>query len=137
MKILFCDIDGCLFTFTNYDFSPAACKNLNSLLEQEPDLKIVISSSWRHLGLDQVKKTFKANGIDSDRIIGATGDEPGERGYQVQCWLDRNPGVTNFVVIDDESDFSNMMDHLVKTNPHVGITSADVKLALDILKKPV
>jgi hypothetical protein len=136
MKVLMLDIDGVLFVFNTYSFSPSACKNLNEILNKEPELKIVISSSWRHLGLDQVRKTLAANGIDSSRVVDITGDEDGERGIQVQAWLDRNPGVTNFVVIDDEQDFSNMMAHLVHTNSYVGITSADVTKALDILKKP-
>lgn len=137
MKVVFADVDGVLFAFNNYAFSPAACKNFQSLLDQVPDLKIVISSSWRHLGLDQCKKTLQANGIDSSKVIDKTGDEDGERGVQVQAWLDRNPGVTGYVCLDDESDFSNMMDHLVQTNPYVGLTSENIKKAIDILNKPV
>jgi hypothetical protein len=136
-KIVALDIDGVLFVYGKYAFSPAACKNLQSLLDQEPDLKIVISSSWRHLGLDQCKNALKMNGVDSTRVIDKTGDEDGERGVQIQAWVDRNPEVTSFVVIDDESDFSNMKDRLVQTNGYVGLTKADVDKCLDILKKPV
>lgn len=135
MKVVFADFDGVIFTFGNYDFSKVACNNFNLLLEKEPDLKIVVSSSWRRLGLEQVKKTLKSNGIDSDRVIDITGDEKGERGVQVKAWLDRHPDVTSFVCIDDENDFSGMMDHLVKTNSWVGLTEADVNKAIDILKK--
>ena len=138
MKIIFLDIDGVLFAFWGYKFSPAACNNLNVLLEKEPEAMIVISSSWRHLGLDQVKKTLAANNIDSNRAIDITGNETGGRGVQIQAWLDRHPEVTNFVVIDDEiSEMSNIMDHVVKTNSYSGLTSADVDLALDILNKKV
>lgn len=137
MKVLFLDFDGVIFTFGNYNFSPSACKNLNLLLSKEPELKIVVSSSWRHLGIDQVKKTLKANGIDSSRVIDITGNEPGPRGNQVQAWIDSHSEVTSFVAMDDEADYPNVMDRLVKTNPYVGLTEADVDKAIEILKKPI
>lgn len=136
MKVVFGDFDGVIFTFGNYNFSAVACKNFQSLLDQVPDLKIVISSSWRHLGIDQCKQTLASNGIDSSKVIDITGDEPGERGGQIKAYLARNPQITHYVIIDDESDFTGLMDRLVKTNPHVGFTEADGKKALDILKKP-
>jgi hypothetical protein len=137
VKVLYLDIDGVLFIYGTYNFSKIACNNLKKLLEEVPDLKIVISSSWRHLGMDTVKKTLDFHGIDKNRIIDCTGSERGTRGGQVQAWMDRNPGVTNFVVIDDERDFPTMLDHLVRPNGYVGLTSADVKKCLDILKLPV
>jgi hypothetical protein len=134
MKVIFLDFDGVLIPGDgSFAFSKTACKNLNSLLKQVPDLKIVISSSWRSAGIESVKKTLSNNSIDASRVIGATGDEKGERGVQVQAWLDRHPEVAHFVCLDDNTDFSNMMDHLVKTNRSVGLTEADVKKALDIL----
>lgn len=140
-KIVFSDFDGMIFTFGNYNFSKVACKNFQSLLDKEPDLKIVVSSSWRHLGIEQCKNTLKANGIDPSRVIDITGDEPGDRsdrrGIQVQAWLDRNPGVTSYVILDDERDFPpNMMDRLVKTFPYVGLTEENVREAIEVLKKP-
>lgn len=136
MKVLFCDFDGIIFTFGNYNFSAVACKNLQSLLDQEPDLKIVVSSSWRHLGIDQCKKTLQANGIDSSRVVDITGDEPGERGNQIKAHLARNPQVIHYVILDDNSDFTGLMDRLVRPNPHVGLTEAEVQNCIDILKKP-
>jgi hypothetical protein len=143
MKVLFLDVDGVLNNFKERNFgeqfSPSACENLNSLLKDEPDLKIVISSSWRNKpgGLSYVKKIFHKNAIDATKIIDKTGNENGLRGYQIQCWLDNNPGVTNLVIIDDNSDMCVLITKLVKTNMFVGLTSADCKKALDILKKPV
>ena len=133
MKVVYTDFDGMIFTFGNYNFSKVACQNFQSLLDKVPDLKIVISSSWRHLGLEECKKTLRTNGIDASRVIGITGNERGERGVQVQSHLDRNPEITNFVILDDESDFSKLMDKLVKTDSHVGLTEGDVKKALEIL----
>jgi len=135
MKVILLDIDGVLITAGNYEFSKAACKNLNLLLNKEPELRVVVSSSWRKGGLKQIKLILNNNGIDQNKIIDITGNERGERGVQVRAWLDRNPEVTNYVCIDDDTDFSGMMDHLVKTNSFVGLTEKDIEKALDILKK--
>lgn len=148
MKVLFLDFDGVINTFGSHSssiqrgtdpelFSPAACSNLNSLLHKVPELKVVVSSAWRMWGLDHVKKILEKNGIDSSRVIDITGNERGVRGYQIQCWIDRNPGVTNIVIIDDESDMDNLMNKLVKTSSFIGLTSKDVDLALDVLKTPL
>lgn len=136
MKVCYLDIDGVLFVYRTYNFSKAACNNLQKLLDEVPDLKIVICSSWRHLGMDQVKKTLDFHGIDKDRIIGCTGNLNGTRGDEVQEWMDQNPGVTNYVIIDDDREFPNMEDHLVRPNSFAGLTSADVDKCLAILKKP-
>ena len=137
MKVLMLDIDGVIWSYRTYQFSPEACKNLNDLLTQEPDLKIVISSSWRKLGLDQCKMTLDKNGIDSSRVIGLTGNEPEGRGKEIQDWLDEHPEVTTYVVLDDESsEMPKLLDRLVKPDRYIGLTKEDIKKAIDILKTP-
>ncbi len=136
-KIIMLDIDGVLFVYRTYNFSKAACNNLKKLLDEVPDLQIVICSSWRHLGLDSVKTTLDFHGIPKERIIGCTGDLNGTRGDEVREWMNKNPGVTNYVIIDDDREFPGLEDHLVRPNSFAGLTSADVKLAIDILKLPV
>lgn len=141
MKVLFLDFDGVLNNFSSRNFgeifSPSTCKNLNSLLKKVPDLKIVVSSAWRMHGLKYCKAILKKNGINSEKVIDITGNEPGVRGHQIQCWLDRNPGVTNMVIIDDESDMGELVNKLVKTSSFIGLTSKEVALAVEVLKKPI
>lgn len=138
MKVLFLDFDGVLNNFTQRNFgeqfSPGACKNLNSLMRRVPDLKIVISSAWRMHGMEYCKAVLKKNGIDSERVIDITGNEHGIRGHQIQCWLDRNPGVKAFAIIDDESDMGELMNKLVKTSSFIGLTEKEVSLAVGLLK---
>ena len=141
MKVLFLDIDGVMNNYTSRNFkdkfSVSAVQALNSLLAREPDLKIVISSAWRIWGVNYMKKVFTQNGLDESRIIDRTGDENGRRGYQIQCWLDRNPGVTHMVILDDESDMDPFMDKIAKTSMFVGLTSKEVDQAVEVLKKPL
>lgn len=139
MKVVFLDIDGVLNNFKDRNFgtklSAISCKNLNSLLDKNPDLKIVISSSWRSNGLEFMKKMLSENGIDEKKVVDVTGNERGNRGHQIQCWLDGNAEVTKFVILDDNSDMGNLLSHLVKTNSFIGFTSKDAEAASEILNK--
>lgn len=142
MKVLFLDFDGVLNLWPAPSrsgvFHKESCINLEMLLNKVPDLKIVVSSAWRVYGLDAVRDILKSNGIDPRRIIDITGDEQdsnnrNHRGYQVQCWLDRNPYVKDFAIVDDESDFENVKDKLVKTDRFIGLTQSNVEKILEIL----
>lgn len=140
MKVLFLDVDGVLNNFHQRNFgetmSPPSCDALNSILDRVPDLKIVISSSWRMWGTDYMQKLLEKNGIKdaASKVVDITGQEQGIRGYQIQCWLDRNPSVTKFVILDDESDMGPLLSKLVKTNGYVGLTSTDADKVVDALK---
>lgn len=143
MKVLFLDIDGVLNNFKDRNFgeqlSPSSCASLNRIVEQVPDLKIVISSAWRLWGTDYMADLLEKNGVKDAKelVIGCTGNEQGIRGFQIQCWLDRNYKVTNFVILDDESDMGPLVTNLVKTNGFVGLTTADADKAIKVLKKTI
>lgn len=119
-KAIFLDIDGpicpprvCIAVgdrgvFSAFDM--AALRFFEDLLREDPDLGIVISSTWRlgqkkdffyHLfgafGLPNLKKRF-FNDWKTKGLIG-------KRGVEVKEWLDRHPEVTNYVIVDDSSDF--------------------------------
>lgn len=80
-KYLFLDIDGVLNTFGksyrsfkrgSHVMEPLFVGRLNWVLEQVPDLKIVISSSWRN-NMPKMFEVLKKNGfLYSKRIIGKT-----------------------------------------------------------------
>lgn len=142
MKVLFLDIDGVLNNFHQRNFgekfSQPSCAALNTIIHAVPDLKIVISSAWRIWGVEYMKKVLEKNGVEKvDNIIDVTGNEHGIRGHQIQCWLDRNPGVTGMVILDDESDMGNLMNKLVKTNSFVGLTTTEAERAIETLAKPM
>lgn len=148
MKVLFCDFDGVLNPYPKPSrsgaFNKTACMNLEMLLNKIPDLKIVVSSSWRAYGYDAVKDILKSNGIDPRRVFDVLGDEKDEknpeahkgnhRGYQVECWLKRHPKVQSFAIVDDESDFEGFRNRMVKTNRFHGLTQANAEKLLEILE---
>jgi len=139
MKVLFLDFDGVLnpygYKTEGATFSKMACKNLNLLLKKVPELKIVVSSSWRIHGLHAVRDILKSNGIDPKRVIDITGDEKGIRGNQIKAWLDRHKNVNNFVILDDNSDMGELTPRLVKTNGFIGLTQNEVNKIVELLYK--
>lgn len=138
MKVLFLDFDGVINSFSSLGygdtFTPVCCKHLQNLMSKEPELKIVVSSSWRHLGLEEIKKILDKNGINKSKVIDVTGNEKGIRGHQIQCWLDKHPEVTAFAILDDEADMGDLKDKLVKTSSYVGLTSEHVDKVIKLLQ---
>lgn len=159
MKLLFLDMDGVLnseqsahyFWWKKHDrqcymqewaeLDPICCSNLNKLLEELPDCKVVISSTWRtHFELEEWDKHadeyFPAL---KGRIIGKTpviresfrGFTP--RGVEITQWLkDNGHSDTPFVILDDNADMEGCMVNLVQTDPNVGLTWDDIKAVLNL-----
>lgn len=125
---------------------PQALAQLDSIVAAT-GAKLVISSSWRHIwDWHEVAEMFVERGFKNARnIIDATPTTPSDnRGEEISEWLalgreravveDVYDPVTSWVIIDDVDEFdSEQHEHLVQTNPSVGLTSADVKKAIQIL----
>lgn len=135
MKVIFLDIDGVLNTVQSEIywgskqenhyllFCPITILNLNRILKEVPDVKIVISSSWR-VGstIKELKEIFSKNLIDESFIIDKTpflGYDV-DRGIEINQWLSKN-SVESFVIIDDDDDMCDLSFHLFKTNPYEGL----------------
>jgi hypothetical protein len=106
MKVIFLDIDGVLNCKKTpnprklpYVVDKRLLARLKRLLNQT-GAKVVLSSSWRidPVGLFAAKHC----GVP---FIGACPDLPrSPRCREVHKWLEAHPGVTRYVVIDDEDD---------------------------------
>lgn len=159
MKILFLDFDGVLNHEAHFRLRgrqekqmpkgldqsrrismicPIAASNLQTLLEEVPHLKIVISSTWREVfSLDEIKQTLDHFGVDSSRVIGKTGSHFGERrGYQrgtlIQDWLEDNGPFVDlkYAVLDDDDDMDAVRENFFRTSILDGLTlSTVVKVA--------
>jgi Swiss Army Knife RNA repair-like protein len=111
---------------------------LKYILENVPDLKIVISSSWRNVfELEQFKELFKHYGLDGERIIGKTPRKLSSvRSEEIRMWLDNSDEViTNWIALDDHKIW-NLGDpeeiNEVLTDPWIGLTMLD---AFKIIKR--
>lgn len=136
MKILFLDIDGVLNSSQWFkalyrttgkgglirDFCPLASSNLLSILQEVPDLSIVISSSWRRRNtLEQLREILSEYHVAPERVIGVTPILNTPRGLEIQAWLDEHPEVTQFVIVDDSADMEHLLPHLVRTQWIMGL----------------
>jgi len=122
MKIIFLDIDGVLNNYytlgegANWD--PDLVKILNRIIK-ETKAEIVLSSTWRQITqyCDIIKNDMKI------KYIGETPKLWEKRGVEIQTWLDENPGVEKFVILDDDSDMVHLMPHLLQTDGEFGLTN--------------
>lgn len=152
MKVIFLDIDGVLnsdrsiFALPmreifpgeyrlNYLLSkadPVAIAILNKIIK-ETGAKIVVSSANRKvLGFDGVKQALLLMGVEGE-VIGVTGTTGGNRGTEIQEWLDNNE-VEAYVIIDDSSDMlEEQMQNFVRVDPSCGLAFPDMRKAIHIL----
>jgi len=144
MQVCFIDIDGVFNTEQSHfywrrrrkrpsgisaeRFCPITISNLNYLCENLPDLKLVVSSTWRtSFSLGELHTLFKEDGFThTDLIIDITPSsvrrlaEPGRREVEIDKWLKANPGVIDWVAIDDH-EYEIDKDHLMLTNQEDGL----------------
>lgn len=164
MKVLFLDIDGVIVTresllkhsenmkekranghsFDDLDawmkaqheqFHHVCLLNLAEIVKNCPDLKIVVTSTWR-LGrsVQDLKDLFPD--IIAERIVDKTkASIHGFRGAEIEEWLDRHPEVEKFVILDDDSDMTEVQkkNHFVQTTMLEGLTRNHVDDAIRIL----
>ncbi len=130
MKVLFLDIDGVCNSAAwvrrgNNPWNgtdPDAVKLVRRIIK-ETGCKVVLSSTWRLYPVSrQVVKRDVCHFIDVTKDM-QRGGKWGitDRGYEVQEWLDRHPAVTQYAILDDNSDFLPNQ-WLFRTTWETGIT---------------
>ena len=146
MKVIFLDMDGVLVTQASSGgpmwklmlaLDRACVARLNVLLGAG-DILIVISSSWRkHNGVRQIHAHLHRAGLTNCRfhddwctvvLDGKT------RGAEIDEWLKRHPEVTNFIIVDDDGDFTaQQWPRFVRTNWSDGFTDEALHRATSLL----
>ena len=105
----------------------------------ETKAKIVISSTWRFHGLEECKKALYATGLDSNiEIIDSTPISCFSRirGAEITKWINKNKeNINQFVILDDDMDMGDLIDHLVKCDTYHGFGCLECEKAIEILKK--
>lgn len=172
-RYLFLDIDGVLNTDSYYKylidhdeyerddfgtlFDPEAVENLALIINNVPELKLVISSTWRFKGWDWMNRLWAKRNLP-DQIFSMTprlekvlfntdmtqqGSYSvfpyGTRGLEISEWLrtnaSNNPLTYKYAIIDDDDkDFLLIQrQHIIKTDPWDGITKEIARSAIEIL----
>jgi hypothetical protein len=129
MKVLFLDIDGvvnCTATSRRrvrglMPIEPRLARIVQGIAQAIPDLKIVLSSSWREAKAGRAVIEDKvAPCFDITPVFDEADDV---RGYEIQAWLELHPGVTRYAIVDDNCDILNhQRPHFFRTSSKTGIT---------------
>lgn len=147
MKVLFLDIDGVCNSAEYmvrlgkrsfwHDTDPELVKLVRRIIT-ETKCDVVLSSTWRlYPEAREVVKRDVCHFIDVTKDM-QRGAKWGvvERGHEVQEWLDRHPAVTQYAILDDNSDF---LPHqwLFQTTWDYGITSEIAEAVINHLNAEV
>jgi hypothetical protein len=146
MKVIFLDFDGVLNSEASFRYetrrklndvghtlSAVACSNLQYILDQDADVKLVISSTWRKLHtLQELSNILGSYVINGARIVGKTPVMfSGDRAHEITMWLEDNPNVTKYVILDDDYDASNAarpsIGHFFQTTSEDGLLFKQAK----------
>ena len=146
---IFLDVDGVLNTEAdwarkvyslNSKCVESFCKLLNSL--NEP--KVVLSSTWRNgiardgttaVHIEDLIKSLEPAGIKSLDKTGVAPD--GSRTKEIDHYLKRH-SKDYYIILDDDPNLFELREntpHLYLTSAKTGLTDADVKKILKLLKK--
>lgn len=126
-KIIFLDIDGvlnCVSDAANgVDLSNVKVCLLDDICK-ETGANIVVSSTWRKLySLDTLQILLYRAGLKIGGVVGVTPNLGKKRGYEIQKVLDDHSWITNYVILDDDSDMlEHQYKHFVRTEGFVGLS---------------
>ena len=139
MKVVFLDVDGVLNSVRDYYSTELTTDSHFILLKELIDrtgAKIVLSSSWR-IGLSirgDLVQRLAEYGLEIYDITPVLYFEGRKRGDEIRAWLDKHGEVTNFVILDDDSDMCEFTKtNLVKTDTNFGLNKRHVEKAVEIL----
>ena len=133
MKILFLDVDGVLNRCGKSAQGLEGDKlELLRDIVTAAQCEIVLSSTWRKTEhqLSRLKNALWQHDLEImdctpvlDRQIGQLWTAE-TRGKEIRHWLNRQTGITRFVILDDDADMGDLLPHLVKTESFTGLTPA-------------
>lgn len=149
-SVLFLDFDGVMDT-AYYDlyltkhgmeekdrfgvvFDPDCVRNLAKIIGNT-GADIVVSSTWKYfMSLDDFHEMWNYRKLPG-KVIGMTPNVAGERGVQINAWLNEH-SVDNHAIIDDldaDNFTSSQIPHLFIANPYTGLDEDTADRIIDFL----
>lgn len=117
-KVVFLDYDGVINiepgTFNGYFDNPEAIRYLNKFC-LEFKYNIVVTSSWRRH--PEYQNFLYDSGLNRDiHIIGCTSVTNKGREFEIYSYLEENPEIEEYIIIDDAFLPGELCRHLVQTS---------------------
>ena len=114
-------------------FDPACVEVLRQLLDKT-GADIIVSSSWREIGIDRLREVWKHNDMPEE-LKGLTDEWSPDKKEALRGWIMRNITLhpsDKYIILDDEP--MGFDRYQVKTNPRTGLTKADLPKAMKCLE---
>ena len=137
MKVIFLDHQGVMYlkrhpnpgSLDNFDKN--TIQVLNSILQEDPEIEIVISSDWKYwVTLEEMTTFYRNQGLKqpiayTPKTIQYTHPYEKCRAAEIKKWLESN-SVTAWVAIDD-LDMRPYLQNFVWTDPSQGLLQEGIK----------
>jgi hypothetical protein len=123
--VLFLDVDGVLNNKDSVGYYALNPKLLGRLreIQRRTNCDIVLSSTWRRSPShkDVLEAAFEDKGIR--KWIDETPVLPDIRGKEIQAWIDANPELDCYAILDDDSDMlPSQLQNFFQTDPDYGLS---------------
>jgi hypothetical protein len=111
---------------------------LDRLLDEAPNVHVVVSSSWRYeLDRTQLAEVLGEAGLRNvERVVDVIPDLDQPRHEEIQAWLDAHPETAAFAILDDIEDMGHLSDHHLRTDAAVGLQPMHIEETHSLLKRP-
>lgn len=132
-KVLFLDIDGVVNCATTtqrhrgYIGIDPYMAFLVGKIVMYTECEVVLSSSWRTFhddGVEEIcKQVAKITDVTPSPWYDRENDHHSTRGEEIQAWLDKNPDVEVYAILDDDTAMlPNQLPNYFQTTWQTGIT---------------
>lgn len=111
------------------DTCPVKWKWLSEFCNKR-DIKICVSSVWRNQFRSEISRkdylwetALQKLGFKENTFVGVTGQKRELRGTEIKEWLEKNPSVEDYAILDDDSDMlPEQMNKFYKCDSYYGLS---------------
>lgn len=123
-----CYMNHCRENIFGLDWFDPTCVDALRIIVDRTGAKIVVSSSWRDLRMEQLQKIWEFIPMPGE-LVGTTPIWILTKKGAIEHWVKQHPD-DRYVILDD-ADLG--LDNQIRTDPYTGLTEEDAEMAITIL----
>ena len=123
-----CHENHCRKNIYDLDWFDPACVDALRMIVERTGAKIVVSSSWRDLQMEQLQKIWAFIPMPGE-LAGTTPIWILTKKEAIEHWIKQHPD-DRYVILDDAG---LGLDNQIRTNPDTGLVQKDAEKAITIL----